>query len=354
MSSNDILGMRRLTPVAELLSLVIPVYDEQDVLPLLGQRLRPILEGLKASGFVSEYELLFVDDGSRDRTVEMLHQLGADWPELQVLELRRNAGQQLAIAAGLREAGGDWVVTMDADLQDPPELLPHMLDAADARQVDVVYTCHADRDSDGRLKAAMASAYYRMVRRVAGVPVEPHVGDFRLMSRPVVTALNALPERHRVHRLLLPWLGFPSVTLNHTRDKRPAGKTHYSIPRLLKVTADSVVSFTTAPLRWATVIGLVTGVLSLLLAAGSAAAQVLGMSIPGWASLAVMITFIGGVQLICTGILGEYIGRVFVEVQRRPAYDIARVTSPAAERPHERRAPLAHRSEAEQQDVSGT
>jgi dolichol-phosphate mannosyltransferase len=151
------------------------------------------------------------------------------------------------------------------------------------------------------------------------------------MSRPVIRALNALPERHRVHRLLLPWLGFPSVTLSHVRDKRPAGRTHYSVPRLLKITADSIVSFTTAPLRLATLLGLGTGALSLLLACGAVLARIAGLSIPGWASLAVMVTFIGGVQLICTGILGEYIGRVFIEVQRRPAYDIARVTRPATE-----------------------
>lgn len=321
---------RRLAPTAELLSVVVPMYNEEEVLPLFVARLRPALDSLVTTGFVTAYEVLVVDDGSQDASVEVLTGLGSSWPELRVVELRRNSGQQLAIAAGLRTARGDWVATMDADLQDPPELLSSMLDAAHHKNVDVVYTCHADRASDGPLKSAAASAYYRLVRQVSGVPVQPHVGDYRLMSRAVIRALNALPERHRVHRLLLPWLGFDSVTLRHTRDKRPAGKTHYSVPRLLKITADSVVSFTTAPLRYATVIGMSTGVLSLFLACGAVVARVTGVSVPGWASLAVMVTFLGGVQLICTGILGEYLGRVFIEVQRRPAYDIARVTAPAA------------------------
>jgi dolichol-phosphate mannosyltransferase len=321
-------------PAAERLSLVIPVYDEEAVLPLLFERLRPVLDGLLHQGYVGDYEVLLIDDGSHDDSVAVATELGTAWPQMCLVELRRNSGQQAAIAAGLRQAQGDWVVTMDADLQDPPELLPAMLDAADSKRVDVVYTCRKDRASDGPLKRRLAGAYYAMVRKVAGVPVEPHVGDFRLISRPVVSALNALPEHHRVHRLLLPWLGFSSVTLQHTRERRPAGRTHYSVPRLLKITADSVVSFTTAPLRWATLLGIATGVLSLILTGVSVIARLSGAAIPGWASLAVMVTFIGGVQLICTGILGEYLGRVFVEVQRRPLYDVARISSPASEHGH--------------------
>jgi dolichol-phosphate mannosyltransferase len=330
MTSPESGHARRLLPAAGHLSLVIPVYDEEAVLPLLVERLRPVLDGLLAQGYVGEYEVLLIDDGSRDDTVGVAVELGRSWPQMCLVELRRNSGQQAAIAAGLRQAQGDWVITMDADLQDPPELLSAMLDAADSNRVDVVYTCRKDRASDGPLKRRLAGAYYAMVRKVAGVPVQPHVGDFRLMSRKVVRALNALPERHRVHRLLLPWLGFSSVTLQHTREKRPAGRTHYSVPRLLKITADSVVSFTTAPLRWATLLGIATGVLSLILTCVAVIARLAGAAIPGWASLAVMVTFIGGVQLICTGILGEYLGRVFVEVQRRPLYDVARVSRPAA------------------------
>lgn len=326
MTTDRLLATRRLSPTSELLSLVVPVFDEQEAVPHFVARARPVLDALVTSGFVTSYEVILVDDGSRDATVTVIAALARDWPQLRLVELRRNAGQQLAIAAGLRHARGDWVATMDVDLQDPPELLPDMLESATRHGVDVVYTCHADRASDGFFQRKAADAYYRLVRRVAGVPVQPHVGDYRLMSRVVVDALNGLPERHRVHRLLLPWLGFSSVTLNHTRGRRSAGRTHYSVPRLIKITLDSVVSFTTAPLRLATLLGLGTGALSLLLAAGAVAARLAGLAVPGWASLAVMITFIGGVQLICTGILGEYIGRVFIEVQRRPPYDVARVS----------------------------
>ncbi len=330
--SADLAAPRALPEPAVQLSVVIPVYNEVLVLPLLVKRLRPVLDAMVAAGTASEYEVLFVDDGSTDGSRQSLRHVAEAWPEVVVVELRRNAGQQLAISAGLRLSRGTWVATMDADLQDPPELLPEMMSAAEEKAVDVVYTCHADRASDGVLKAAAAACYYRLVRRVAAVPVEPHVGDYRLMSRSVVDALAALPERHRVHRLLLPWLGFPSVTLQHKREARPAGETHYSVLRLLAVTMDSVVSFTTAPLRWATLLGLATGSLSLLLACGAVLAQVSGMAVPGWASIAVAVTFLGGIQLICTGVLGEYVGRTFLEVQRRPLYDVSQVYEPGRTR----------------------
>jgi dolichol-phosphate mannosyltransferase len=312
-------------------SVVIPLFDEQEVLPLLVARLRPALDGLGRDQLAVGYELLFVDDGSRDRTVEVVRELAASWPEARLVELRRNAGQQLAIAAGLSAARGDVVITMDADLQDPPELIPDMVRAHVESGVAVVYTCRSDRSSDGWLKSRAADLYYRLIRRLAGVPVQPHVGDFRLMSREVVETLNALPERNRIHRLLLPWLNYPSCTLHHTRERRPAGKTHYSVPRLVRLTADSIVGFTTVPLRWATALGLLTALLSFALTAVAVIAHFSGISISGWASLAGMVSFIGGVQLVCTGILGEYLGRVFIEVQHRPAFDIARISQPAAD-----------------------
>ena len=159
MSSDRLAQPRRLSPVARRLSVVVPMYDEQDVLPLYVARARPVLDGLVQSGFVESYEILLVDDGSTDRSREVARDIGSSWNELVLVELRRNAGQQLAIAAGLRLATGDWVVTMDVDLQDPPELLPDLLDAADLHHVDVFYTSRADRSSDGRLKAAAAGAY---------------------------------------------------------------------------------------------------------------------------------------------------------------------------------------------------
>ncbi|MGH9065234.1 MAG: glycosyltransferase family 2 protein [Acidimicrobiales bacterium] len=318
-----------------LLSVVIPFCNEKAVVGPLVTRLRPVLDGLIRDGHAASYELVCVDDGSTDGTVRELEGAGAGWPELCLLVLRRNVGQQIAITAGLEAASGDWAVTLDADLQDPPELLPDMLRAAARHGVDVVYACHGDRPGDGRLARTLAAGYYRVVGRLAGVPLQPHVGDYRLMSRRVLDALAALPERHRVHRLLLPWLGFSSVTLSHRREPRAAGATHYSTWRLLNITIDSIVGFTTAPLRIATLLGVATGLVSLALTVVSVIAKVAGASIPGWASLAVAVTFLGGVQLICTGVLGEYVGRTFAEVQRRPLYDVATARQPGRERGEE-------------------
>jgi glycosyltransferase involved in cell wall biosynthesis len=311
------------------LSVAIPLYNEEATVPLLLSRLRPVLDAMLQSRAILSYEVIFVDDSSSDRTVDRLEEECADWPQVRILPLRRHCGQQLALAAGLDATRGEWVITMDGDLQDPPELIPEMLAAAVQRSVDVVYTCHADRSFDGRIQVALATVYYRLLRRIAGVPVQPHVGDFRLITRPVLESLKALPERHRVHRLLLPWLGFPSVTLHHRRDPRAAGRSHYSLFRLLALTMDSVVSFTTAPLRWVTFLGLGVGLLSVMLAAGSVIAKLAGLPrVPGWASLAVAVTFLGGLQLICTGVLGEYVGRTFAEVQRRPLYEVATELAP--------------------------
>jgi len=301
-----------------VLSVVVPLYDEQDVLDLFFARLRPVLDRLGTA-----YEVLAVDDGSRDATPALLAERAAGWPALRVLRLRRNAGHQAALTAGLDRCRGDWVVTIDGDLQDPPELVPEMLAAAERDGADVVYAVRADRGTDSRFKRATAGLYYRLMRRVAGPGVPADAGDFRLMSRAVVEDLRALPERHRVYRLLVPWLGFPATTVAYPRSRRPAGRTKYPLPRMARLALDSLTSFTAAPLRVATVLGVLASLLCLAAMVIAVVAHVSGATVPGWASVFVAVLFIGAVQLLCVGLLGEYVGRLFAEAQHRPLYYVA-------------------------------
>ncbi|HVE74994.1 MAG TPA: glycosyltransferase family 2 protein [Mycobacteriales bacterium] len=300
-----------------MLSVVLPVFNEQDVLPLLVERLRPVLTGL-----AEDYEVLFVDDGSSDATPRVLSALAADWPQCRVVRLARNAGHQVALTAGLDRAGGDWVVTMDADLQDPPEVIPEMLATARAQGVDVIYAARPDRRSDSILKRSTAGLYYGLVERVTGVDLPRHAGDFRLLSARVVATLRGLPEQRKVYRLLIPVLGFPSAVVEHPRDMRAAGRTKYSVRRMVLLASDSVVSFSSAPLRVATAIGLATAMLSAVLALWVLGVRFTGNVVPGWSSIVLPVLFLGTVQLLCVGVLGEYVGRIYDEVKRRPLYQV--------------------------------
>ncbi len=297
------------------LSVVVPCFNEVQVLPVLVPRLRAVLDALG-----EPYEVLAVDDGSTDGTGAALQAVADRWPELRVVRLTRNAGHQTALTAGLDRARGAWVVTMDADLQDPPELLPVLLGTARAQGVDVVYARRADRASDTVFKRTTAGLYYRLVRRSAGVDVPASVGDYRLMSSRVVHALRRLPERHRVYRLLVPWLGYPSAIVDHARAPRAAGRTKYPLRRMVRLAVNSLTSFSTAPLAAATVLGLTSAVLAMLGALAVVVNFVVGRTVPGWASMTVAVLFIGSVQLLCLGVLGSYVGRIYEEVQRRPLY----------------------------------
>ena len=209
---------------------------------------------------------------------------------------------------------------MDADLQDPPELLPQMLATARSQGVAVVYAARPDRSTDTWFKRRTAGAYYAVVERLTGVRLPPHAGDFRLLRRDVVTALSALPEQRRVYRLLIPMLGFPSAVVEHPRSERAAGRTHYSVRKMALLASDSVVSFSTTPLRIATGIGVLSAGVAGLLAVWALLVRITGNAVPGWTSLALPVLFLGAVQLLCLGVLGEYVGRIYDEVKRRPAY----------------------------------
>ncbi|MGV1007465.1 MAG: glycosyltransferase family 2 protein [Dermatophilaceae bacterium] len=300
------------------LSVVVPMYNEQEVLPLLAARLRPVLDGLD-----STYEVVCVDDGSRDLTPALLMRLAREWPEVRVVRLRANAGHQAAISAGLEAAAGDYVVTIDADLQDPPEVIADLLATALDEQVDVVYGVRSDRSTDSRFKRVTARAFYAGIRAMSGTQAPSDAGDFRLMSRATVDAVNQLPQANRVLRLVVPALHFPSATVEYKRDERAAGVSKYPFAKMVRLSLDSVTGFSLFPLRLATYLGLGGAALIVLASIVLLFAARTGSTIPGWTSTVLIVAAVGAVQLVCLGLLGEYVGRMYTQMQGRPAYFIA-------------------------------
>ncbi len=301
-----------------MLSIVVPMYNEEEVLPIFTGRLRPLLDGIG-----EHYEVVAVDDGSTDATGSLLTLLTSTWPELRVIRLRRNSGHQAALMAGLSRSRGEYVASIDADLQDPPEKILDMLALARGQALDIVYGVRTDRTTDTMPKRVTAGMYYWLMRRLVGSRVPANSGDFRLLSRATVDALVALPEQQPVYRLLVPWIGFPSGEVHYRREPRAAGHTKYSVTKMFRLAFDSIANFSPAPLRLATWLGGVTMVLCALLAAAAVVSYLNGTVVPGWTSIFVATMFLGGLQLLCLGMLGEYVGRTYSAVQGRPAYFIA-------------------------------
>ena len=294
------------------------MYDEAQVLPLFAERLRAVLDGLGES-----YEVLAVDDGSTDATPALLERVRRQWPALRVVRLRANSGHQAALSAGLARARGDWVVSIDADLQDPPEAIGPMLQAGRSQGADVVYGVRTDRTSDSVFKRMSAKLFYTLMGRMVGAPGPAHAGDFRMMSRATVDAVNILPEHHRVLRLVVPALGFPSVTYGYRREHRAAGRSKYPLAKMLRLSIDSVTGFSIAPLRLATAFGMLGGLAALGLLLFALASFATGHTTPGWTSTFVVVTAVGAAQLLCLGLLGEYVGRLYTQLQGRPTYFVA-------------------------------
>ncbi|MET8540427.1 glycosyltransferase family 2 protein [Kitasatospora sp. NPDC004799] len=293
----------------------MPIYNEQEALPLTVRRLRPILDGLGIT-----YEVVGIDDGSTDATPVLMQKIRQDWPEFRIVRFARNSGHQAALTAGIHRAFGDYVVSIDADLQDPPEKIPEMLSLARDRGLDVVYGVRGDRGTDTVFKRRTAGAYYWLMRKLVGKKMPNQAGDFRLLSRAAVDALKAMPEHQPVYRLLVPWLGFPSGEVVYVREERVAGSTHYPLSKMLRLAVDSVTNFSASPLRLATWLGLTSFLLCFALGVYTVVAYALDKTVPGWSSLFMGMLFLGAVQLVCMGLLGEYVGRIYSAAQARPAY----------------------------------
>jgi dolichol-phosphate mannosyltransferase len=300
-------------------SLVIPVFDEEEVLPLLLGRLRELADRLPGG-----LEAVFVDDGSRDGSARLLAEAHAADPRFKLVELSRNFGQAAAITAGLDHADGDVIVLMDADLQDPPELVLEMVQRY-REGFDVVHARRVSRVGETLFKRATAATFYRLMRLLTRVDIEPDVGEFRLLSREVAQALGSLRERHRLVRGLVSWVGFRQTSVAFERPGRAAGATKFPLRRMLDLSLDAATSFSAVPLRLATVLGFV----ALLLGIGYGAyalwvGWVRGLGVPGWTSLVILNIFFSGVVLVCLGLVGEYVARIFEEVKGRPLYLVRR------------------------------
>lgn len=311
-------------------SLVLPVFNEEQVLPELLRRLALLLEQLDPAG---RWEVIFVNDGSSDRTRQLIEQACQSERRLRLINLSRNFGHQIAITAGVDRAEGEAVVIMDADLQDPPELVGEMLQRY-SEGYDVVYAVRRQRQGEGWFKRASAALFYRALKRVVGVEIPTDTGDFRLMSRRTVLALRGLREANRFVRGLVAWVGFRQTAVYYDRAARFAGDTHYPLHKMLRFASDGIVSFSALPLRIATLLGVLSGLVALGVAAWVLAVVLTGVeAVPGWATLMFAVSLSSSAQLLMIGILGEYLGRVYDEVKRRPLYlvDATQNFAPAAE-----------------------
>jgi polyisoprenyl-phosphate glycosyltransferase len=298
-----------------LLSVVVPVFNEAEGISHFHERTQATLRGLTGL----RYEIVYVDDGSHDRSFELLRQFADADPCVVVIKFSRNFGHQIAITAGLDAARGDGIVFIDADLQDPPELISELV-AKWREGNDVVYARRTRRKGETALKLITAAAFYRILRAMTNIDIPPDVGDFRLISARVAHQLRAMREKDRFIRGLVSWVGFRQTSVLYERDERFAGETKYPYRKMIKFALDGMTSFSNAPLRLATWLGYGSSFLGFLYLLSVFVQKLLGFTVQGWATIMVALLFFGGVQLICLGILGEYIGRIFNEVKPRPVY----------------------------------
>lgn len=306
-----------------LISVVVPLYDEEGNVVELLARISAVLDRtVRERG--DEYEIVAVDDGSHDRTLTALREAQAGQPRLVIVSLSRNFGHQIAATAGLDAARGDAVILIDGDLQDPPELIEAFLQKW-RDGYDVVYATRRTRKGESFFKVWTARAFYRVIRRLTKVSIPLDTGDYRLMDRRVVDALAQTRERHRFLRGLVSWVGFKQTGIEYERDARFSGSTKYPLSKMLRFALDGIASFSEIPLRFATYFGFLVSAFAFVYTVVVLALKFAGLNEPGYTSTMVAILFLGGVQLIGIGILGEYVGRIYDQVKGRPLYLVASV-----------------------------
>ncbi len=310
-----------------LLSVVAPACNEQDLIVEFHRRTAAALEGVP-------FELLIVDDGSSDQTPQLLRELAAVDDRVRVVTLSRNFGHQAAITAGLDRARGDATVMIDADLQDPPEVIVEMLERW-RDGADVVYGVRRERAGETRFKLVTARWFYGLMSRLSQVPIERNAGDFRLIDRNALDALNSMRERDRFIRGMTSWIGYRQEPVAYDRDPRFAGETKYSTRKMLRFSLDAISSFSNVPLQAATILGFLFSAIAFLAIPVAIGFRIAGEFVPGIATVLLVVLLLGGIQLITVGIIGEYLGRVYDEVKRRPLYvvDERRVVDPISTPP---------------------
>ncbi|MDD4797372.1 MAG: glycosyltransferase family 2 protein [Eubacteriales bacterium] len=308
------------------ISVVIPMYYEQEVAQECHRRLTAVMQQF------ASYELLYVNDGSLDDTLPILRDIAAGDAHVKVLSFSRNFGHQAAVSAGLAYAGGDVVVIIDADLQDPPELIPDMVRMWREGN-DVVYAQRQKRQGETFFKLFTAKMFYRFLRSMTDIDIPPDTGDFRLMDRAVVNAFLQLPERNRFIRGMVPWLGFTAAPLPYRRDERFAGITKYPLKKMLKFATDGIISFSIKPLQLSLSLGVAAVVMALGFILYALISWMLGKAVPGWTPIMMAVAFFGGVQLISIGVLGMYVGRIYEESRARPLYIVKETINFPADAP---------------------
>ncbi len=306
------------------LSIVIPCHNEAACLDPLHAR----VAAAATAAVGDDHEIVLVNDGSRDASWAAMRRLAAADPRVVAINLSRNHGHQLALTAGLDLCSGEQILIIDADLQDPPELLADMRATMAAEEADVVYAVRRRRDGETLFKRATAAIFYRVLDRVTDTPIPLDAGDFRLMSRRALDAFLSLPEQARFIRGMVAWIGFRQVPFPYDRAERLAGETNYPLGKMIRLAFDAMTGFSTAPLRWASHVGLALTGVSLLLFVYIAIGWLTGSAVQGWTSTMLVTVFLGAVQMFVLGMIGEYLGRLYTESKRRPLYIVADVTGP--------------------------
>ena len=300
--------------------MVVPLRDEEEILPALAARLATVLDGLQGT-----WEVIFVDDGSTDGTYGLAVELHSRDPRFKVARLSRGFGHQVALTAGLDLALGEAVVTMDGDLQHPPEVIPELVARWEAGD-EIVYAVMEERQGESRFKDLTARWFYRMLRGLSEIDVPAAAGDFRLVDRRALEAFRAMRESNRYLRGMFSWVGFRQSGIAYTSPPRPAGRSKYSRMRMFRLAGDAVIGFSSRPLRIGLNLGFVVSILSILFGLSAIVSKIAGVFVvPGWTSIMVLVGIVGGIQLVVLGIIGEYIAHIFDEVKRRPLYVVSRM-----------------------------
>ena len=301
-------------------SIVVPVYNEEAGIKEFYRRIKQVTQNLDCSST----EIIFVDDGSHDSSYQQLVELAQHDFTLRVVKFSRNFGHQIAISAGMEKATGDAVVVIDADLQDPPEVIHQFIEKW-KEGFDVVFGVRSTREGESWLKLWTAAMFYRILRSIAQIDIPVDTGDFRLMSRRALNHVLSLTERDRFIRGLVSWIGFKQCGVSYDREKRNAGETKYPYRKMLRFAIDGITAFSNLPLKLASFLGYLTSGVAFLYACSVFIQKAMGNTVQGWATIMVGLLFLGGVQLVCLGIIGEYIGRIFNETKHRPLYIIEEV-----------------------------
>ena len=304
----------------KLVTILVPAYNEEEVLHMLYERLKQLMDNNEKYDF----EILFVNDGSKDKSLQIMQELREKDKRVCYLNLSRNFGKEIGMIAGLDYAKGDAVVIIDADLQDPPELIPEMLKYWE-EGYDDIYAKRKSREGETWLKKITSKMYYKVLQAFTRIEIQKDTGDFRLLDRRCVEALKSMRETQRYTKGLFSWIGYNKKEILYDRDPRAAGKTKWNYGKLINLSIDGITSFTTSPLRWAAIIGVLISIVGFIYMIYIIIKTIAtGIDVPGYASTMVVILFLGGIQLIFLGVIGEYLGRAFNETKHRPLYFIER------------------------------